>query len=249
MLSRTSVRPMSGNDETPSSSRQIATYLKEKQSSFLNSVLDRKASLYNNLKYQLKTCEKRFHETSSEKTRLANLLFQQERQWRKAVEVADKKKVEATAAYIREHSEFSTHMKDIRDNAHSLSNSTDEEVVLMALEEKRLRLKSAQESVLEATKEVSILKEKEEEISLLTKKFQDLKELQFEASHKFHKVKSDLTSASRDLARVHSLVNSVSTNDEIPIDVEKKPVSRIMKFAGQLWSHIGVYTMTFKQRN
>jgi len=253
MLSRTTVKPWSGSNTGEEknitlSSRQISTFLRGKQSLFLNSILDRKTTQYSNLRDEFETSEKRFHDTSAEKTRIANLLFQQERQWRRDVEIADKKKAEAAALYIREHAEFSSHVKDIRSSAHALSNSTDEEAVLMPLEEKRLKLKVAHEAVLEATKEASLLKEKEEEITLLIRKFQEIKEDQLQASQMFHKVKSNFTSASRDLARVHNLVNSM-TNDENLVNVERKHTSTVMRLAAQLWSHIEIYAMAFKQRN
>jgi len=233
LLSKTSYRLSLPSNEGNKFDRTLApsSILKKVQINYLSSMLSVKSAKHSTLQEQLHFSERRFNFTSSKKTLIAQQLLQEEREWRQATELAKKKKVEATAAYLLEYSFFKSLEQEIRMKASSLKNSSEIDDVLNPIEQQRIKLKNAERILLNITEELKLLEEKGERISDLTKKFQGLKEEQVEASRNFHSIKSDWTYLSDEVTKINRLIHSMTSP------------------ATKFWTHIGdVFALTIRQR-
>lgn len=218
--------------------RTIVTYIKEKQVVYLNNVLDRKTLRNAELKDQLLSSEVRFQETSSEKTRMANLLFNEERNWRVAVEEAEKKKLQAASAFMVETAAFNAQAKHVREELKQLSFSKSESSLLEPLEKQKTKVKAAELRIRTANEEIAKLQEQGRHIEALTQQFQWARYLQLEASQKYHSIHTEWISSGKDLVRVHRLLNSVSDSN-VPVEVEHKPMSKLVVLASRYLSQVG----------
>eukprot|EP01114_Cavostelium_apophysatum_P012510 TRINITY_DN2814_c0_g1_i1.p1 TRINITY_DN2814_c0_g1~~TRINITY_DN2814_c0_g1_i1.p1 ORF type:complete len:245 (-),score=68.11 TRINITY_DN2814_c0_g1_i1:63-797(-) len=227
--------------QSQNGTRSITSFLREKQVSYLTRVLDRKRLVHGELQDQLQFSERVFNDALTEKARLANILFNEERTHRKTLEQAERKKNELAAAYVIEFANFNSKAKQLRDEIASQSAS---ESALHSLEDQKLKVKAAERNVLEATQEAVAL-QGSGHIAALTKQFQEARDRQFAASKQFHEVKAQWISASKDMSRLHRLVNSVSTLEP----QSEVPVSKVALLFGHVWSELAQFSLKLQQRN
>lgn len=247
-LSKWNVTSMKDEKDKTLFVRSIISFLKKKQMNYLNSVLERKSMKHSNIQDQYQYLERRFHETLSEKSRMANLLFQEERNWKRSLEAAEKKKLEATSTYVLEFNSLRSKLKMAQEGSLPETDSSLKSVI-HSLEVQKENLKEIEKKVFAATNELNTLREKGDYIQSLTKRFQEVRGEQLEASQNFHEARANWNSASKELAQIHWLINFISSNNDITVDIERKPISRMVIMATRFWIHVGeLFAITIRQR-
>jgi len=194
----------------------LLAFAKDKQTSHLKNALKINSRKHEELKLAVGSYQQKFREANDNKTRIAQDLFNEGRQWKQLLEKAEEKKKIATLTYMGEYLNYNKQIHQIKQNIQDVMNkfhpnpALDEKMIMettfQPLENQKLRLKKLEEVVMQASKEVQLLQSKPEILSTLSKRLQDAKEHQIATSSQFHQIKSTFVKSGKDLLRMKKLI-------------------------------------------